>query len=202
MESETIIAEIIKNKDKILSNLKQKDTDKYCYIKKRFEDGNILNDLKFQAVFKQFYIMNSAGLSEECKKCFFRLLSEKQCDLKYILSELYEIPRLNKTKSIQFSFATKLIHTVDNRKPIYDRFVGYIIDKKVEGISKDEKIASCLKIYNFLDNLYQRIINDNKIKHIINDFRVKFNASEQNISDEKILDFMLWSLGSIAAKRI
>lgn len=199
-KSEIIIADIVKNKDKILSNLKQKDIDKYCYIKNRFEEGGILNDLKFQSVFKQFYIMNSAGLSNDWKKHFFKLLSDKQCDLKNILSQLYKIPRLDGAHSVQFSFSTKLLHTINNEKPIYDRMVGIVVNKIVAGLNKAEKIQSCLEIYDFLERLYSILAKSEKIKSVINEFRSKFNVGRQDMSDVKVLDFIIWSLGNIKGK--
>lgn len=201
MESKKIVGEIIDNKNEILSNLKQKDIDKYCYIKNRFEDSSILNDLKFQSIFKQFYIMNSAGLSEEWKTYFFKLLSDKQYDLKYILSELYEIPRRDGKRSVQFSFSTKLLHTINNTDPIYDKLVGVIINKKVTGLTKEEKIQSCLGIYNFLRDLYSDLIKDKQIRSVIDEFRSKFNVGCQDVSDVKVLDFMIWSLGDIKEKQ-
>jgi len=148
MEKE-IINKIIKNQDKILSNLRQEDIDKYRWIMKKFNKGDILNDSEFQSEFKKFYIMNAAGLSDKQKRRFFELLYNKESDLKYILKELYKIPTLKKTHSIQFSFTTKLLHTVNNNKPIFDKMVGRIIDKEVGGKIKKKKSNPALIYINF-----------------------------------------------------
>jgi hypothetical protein len=196
MEDE-IINKIIKNQDDVLLTLKQRDIGEYCWIKERFEKGDILKDLEFQHRFGNFYIMNRAGLSDALKKRFFKLLSGKESDLECILNELYKIPTLRKTHSIQFSFATKLLHTVNNNRPIFDRMVSKIIDKQVEGNSKEEKIKSCVEIEEFLDNLYYDLIKDNRIKRVISMFRKKFSVDENKISDIKALDFIIWALGRI-----
>ena len=127
----------------ILSNINSRSVDNYIFIKKEFAKGDILNNKEFQSRFKSFYRMNTAGLSIEQKKRFFELLSDKEQNLEYILSELHKIPRINRSHSIQFSFATKLIHTVNNNKPIYDINIGKITDVKVKGSNKNEKIHSC-----------------------------------------------------------
>ena len=41
-------------------------------------------------------------------------------DLGRILRELYEKETLRKAKTVQFSFATKLIHTINPNRPIFD----------------------------------------------------------------------------------
>ena len=194
---EKIITKINKNQDKILSNLSQESIDQYCWIKKRFKKGSILNDSEFQSKFKQFYIMNAAGLSNAQKRRFFELLYNKESDLKYILKELYKIPTLKKTHSIQFSFTTKLLHTINNNKPIFDRMVGRVVGRNVEGTSKEEKIQSCVNIYKFLEKFYSTLIKNNKIKKIISKFRIKFNANRLVISDIKVLDFIIWSCGRL-----
>ena len=194
---EKIITKIIKNQDKILSNLKQKDIDKYCWIKRRFKKGGTSNDSEFQSRFKQFYRMNSAGLSNFQKRRFFELLENEESDIKYILKELYKIPTLKKTHSIQFFFTTKLLHTINNNKPIFDKMIGKVMDKNVEGKSKEEKIQSCVDIYKFLDKLYSALIKNSRIKKIIFKFRIKFNANRRVISDIKVLDFIIWSFGRL-----
>ncbi len=196
-DDQKIVSEITENKDRILSNLKQKDVDTYCYIRKTFENNHILNNSEFQFKFKKFYIMNSAGLSDEWKNRFFELLLAKRDDLKYTLFELYKIPRRDGKYSVQFSFATKLLHTVNNENPIYDKMIGEVADKKVEGSNSNEKIDSCIKIFNFLNGLYSGLINDGKVERVISEFRLRFNVSHKDISDAKVLDFMMWSLGKI-----
>jgi len=194
--------EINRNQDRVLLNLKQEHINTYCWIKKEFDkDKNIEKDIEFQRKFKVFYIMNSAGLSDKQKEKFFKLLSNKKSNIKYILSELYKIPRRDGRYSIQFSFATKLIHTVDNTKPIYDRNVAKIINKNVLGINKKEKINSCIEIFDYLNELYLSLIKENEIKKIILKFRKKFKVDNSKISDIKILDFVMWSFGDVILKK-
>jgi len=197
MTDQKIVNEITENKNNILSNLKQKDIGTYCFLKKKFAKGDILKDLEFQSKFKQFYIMNSAGLSDGWKERFFELLSAKYDNLKYILSELYKIPRRDGRYSVQFSFATKLLHTVNNENPIYDKMIGEVLDKKINGPNRDEKINSCIEIYNFLKKLYLGLTKNSKIRKVILEFRLRFNVSRKDISDVKALDFIIWSLGKI-----
>mgnify|MGYP001592693961 CR=1 FL=1 len=123
-------------------------------------------------------------------------MAEKQANLGIILSELYEIPTLKGKNTIQFSFATKLLHTIDNNKPIYDQNLAGIIKRWRQGFNKDEKISSCIEIYNYLEKLYLNMLQDTRITGIISKFRLKFKDSK-DISDTKILDFIMWSYGDL-----
>ncbi|RLG13071.1 MAG: hypothetical protein DRN71_05440 [Candidatus Nanohalarchaeota archaeon] len=197
-----IIKEIDEKQDDILDNLNLESIKVYSFLKEEYVKGNIQDNSVFQFVFKSFYGMNQAGLSNDQKIRFFELLSEQQESLEYILSELYEIPRKsNKSHSIQFSFTTKLLHTINNSKPIYDSKLAKLINQHVRGSNKNEKILSCLEIYDFLEKLYANMLQDRKLADIISKFRLKFDVDKENISDTKVLDFLMWSLGKLKLKK-
>jgi len=189
--------EIWENRDRILSNLKKKDIDEYRYLKEKFESSGGSSDPEFQARFKKFYRLNFVGLSNKWKDRFFELLSAKCDDLKCILLELYGIRRLDGKCSVQCVFATKLVHTVNNDEPIYDSMVGEVLNRKVEGSNRDEKVDSCVEIHNFLMEKYRELINNSKVKEVISEFRSKFGVKREDVSDVKALDFIIWSLGKI-----
>ena len=198
-----IIKEIDEKQDDILSKLNFEDIAVYSFLKNEYAKENVLNNLVFQFVFRSYYGLGNAGLSDEIKSRFFELLAQKQTNLELILSELYEIPTLKGKNTIQFSFATKLLHAINNDKPIYDRNVGEIIDKQVEdsSYSKDERIRSCIEIYNFLEKLYLNMLHDERITNIILKFRSKFKVDDEKISDTKVLDFIMWSLGKLKTEK-
>ena len=198
-----IIKEIDEKQDDILSKLNFEDIAVYSFLKNEYAKENVLNNLVFQFVFRSYYGLGNAGLSDEIKSRFFELLAQNQTNLELILSELYEIPTLKGKNTIQFSFATKLLHAINNDKPIYDRNVGEIIDKQVEdsSYSKDERIRSCIEIYNFLEKLYLNMLHDERITNIILKFRSKFKVDDEKISDTKVLDFIMWSLGKLKTEK-
>ena len=201
MNIDQIIEIILKQPDEILSNLNFEDIAVYVFLKNEYDKGNILNNFVFQYVFKSYWRIDNAGWSDKMKKQFFILLSEKQADLKIILSELYKIPTLRGKNSIQFSFATKLLHTINNDSPIFDSMVGKIIKMDVKGNNKDEKINSCIEIQNYLKESYKKLITDAKIQQAISDFRTKFGVEIKEMSDTKILDSIIWSLGKNELKK-
>ena len=117
-----------------------------------------------------------------------------------ILRELHEIPTKRNLKTIQFSFATKLLHTIDNHLPIYDAEASRILGVRVSGKTKDEKIKSCIGTYKKMKSIYLEILNDKEILKLIKKFKEKFKLKENEITNEKILDFIIWSLGKLNNK--
>lgn len=145
--------------------------------------------------------MDNAGLSKDIKCYFFYLLEKREANLEYILSELYEIPTLKGKNTMQFSFATKLLHTIDNDKPIFDSRVKSTLQIKSKGSGKhsdkDTKIRSCIEIYDSLEQWYVKLKENEKVKNFISKFKLKFRIDKEKISDTKILDFIIWSLGKL-----
>ncbi len=125
------------------------------------------------------------------------MLANKEIDLEKILNNLYKLPTLRNRNTIQFSFATKLLHTIDNSNPIFDAEISAIIYRAVLGNNKEEKIESAEIIFSYLKELYLKLIGNKKMQEIIKKFRTKFNVSKNMISDVKILDFIIWSLGKL-----
>ncbi len=135
---------------------------------------------------------------EECK------YDKNKFNLKAILNKLYDIKIVRKKKSVhsvQFSFATKLIHTLDDTMPIYDSSIALLFNLEKKGRDKEEQISSCDNIYCKFQEDFKSVLNHKDIKEIIKEFREKFRWNEkedvERVSDEKILDFILWTLGKI-----
>lgn len=191
----TITKNVSKNQDQILSNLDYESVVVYRFLKSEYDKGNILNNPFFQFVFRSFYRMDGAGLSNRMKEHYFQLLENKERNLEIILSELYDIKNIKKQNTIQFSFATKLVHTIDNDMPIYSTEIASCLDKKPRPTgSKNERILSCVVIYGSLMRLYDELKKNEEINDTISKFRLKFNVTEGQISNTKVLDFILWSL--------
>ena len=196
-EFNRIIKEIDEKQEGILLGLTFESIAVYSFLKNEYAKENILNNLVFQFVFISYYKLGNAGLSDEIKSRFFELLAQKQTNLELILSKLYEIPTLKGVNTIQFSFATKLLHTIDNDKPIFDSNVEKSTNIKLRGSDKDTKIRSRIEAYDSLEKLYAKLKEDDKTKKLISKFRLKFKVNDEKISDTKVLDFIMWSLGRL-----
>jgi hypothetical protein len=199
MEINAIIEKISEGQGTLFSGIKQESIDVYKFLQDEYMKGSIESNYLFQFVFRSYYRLDNAGLSDKMKESFFRLLSNKKVTLKDILSELYNIPTLKGKQTIQFSFATKLLHTINNDLPIFDSEVGMVFNMRVKGADKNKKIDSCEEIYAKLRDLYEELQNNKQIKEIVSKFRRHFNLTTE-ISDGKVLDFIIWSLGKTMKK--
>ena len=113
--------------------------------------------------------------------------------MKTILEGLYHIPTKKKVKSLQFSFATKLLHTLDTSQPIYDSKVAELLGLPVKkGKDFAANINTCIAVYEKLREAQQQLLSDEGIKKQIAALKDRYHSQ---ISDEKALDFLLWSAG-------
>jgi hypothetical protein len=197
---ESLINEIQANQVAILSKVDFESISVYLFLKDQYEKGDIINNSLFQFVFRSYYRLDNAGLGDKIKKEYFKILAQKESSLERILLKLYDIPNSRGLNAVHFSFATKLLHTLDNNNPIFDAEVSDVIHKRRTGKTKEEKIKSCLNIYGYLEQVYSNMLGNNQIKEIIMKFRKKFNVSESEVSNIKVLDFIIWSLGKIKSK--
>jgi hypothetical protein len=147
----------------------------------------------FQFVFRSFYRIDNAGLTTDWKVRYFEFLRQRERNLKTILEVLYHIPTRKKVKSLQFSFATKLLHTLDTSQPIYDSKVAELLSlpmKKRQDF--DDNISTCIALYKNLQEAQQELLADEGIRNQIAALKERYNTQ---ISDEKALDFLLWIAG-------
>lgn len=131
---------IEQNADSIVRDIGRESIDVYRFLSDRFLQSNVSSDTIFQFVFRSFYRLDNAGLTDIFKTRYFELLEanrrNESIDLTSIVTELYEFPNRKSHNTLQFSFATKLANTVNCSYPIYDSKVGLMFDFQVPGSYK------------------------------------------------------------------
>ena len=156
-----IVEEIYKHRADIIENIKSESIYVYLWLKDQYEKGNVRDALFFQFVFRSFYGLDGAGLSDDQKERYFVLLADKK-DFETVLKDLYELPtrRKKNNHTIQFIFATKLLHTIDNTRPIFDTEVSTVIGRsRSGGDTLEAKIKSARSIYDYLQDLYINLLD-------------------------------------------
>src|SRR6202035_3882500 len=94
-----------------------------------------------------------------------------------ILEGLYHIPTKRKVKSLQFSFATKLLHTLDTSQPIYDSKVAELLGLPVKkGKDFAANINICIAVYEELGQAQQQLLSDKGIKNQIAALKAHYNS--------------------------
>ncbi len=203
MDQEQIINDLNKYKAEIVEKLSTNHWRPYFLIKEKFSRNEI--DPEFLASFSAFYVMNGPmGLNNTQKNEFFRLLSSRENDLEKVLKSLYEILGYGGTHKLFLSFGTKLLHTIDNNLPIYDRNIAYVLklENQIAG-TWEARIKNRIDIYNELKNNFEMLLANSEINAYLKDMRKEivkateisnFEWKDTLVSDTKLLDSSLWAL--------
>lgn len=191
---------IEKNSDIIISNLKQESVDVYQFLKHQYINTDITQNLLFQFVYKNFYRIENAGLSSEFKSVYFNLMEEnrnkKNQDIGEIIKRLYSIPNLRGLNTFQFSFATKMLNTIDENYPIYDSEVARVFEFKNPTTKElESRIKISVEKIDEIKYSYSCILENELIINTLRLFDQKF--LDNSLSDIKKIDFIFWSAGKL-----
>lgn len=104
------------------------DFKEYFELKDLLAEKSPKAKQEFRKLFSQWYRLNNAGVTEAFKARYFELLFEagphgKEDPYSEILLNLYRFKRRRGDRSLQCSFASKLVGIHDESWPIYDKYV-------------------------------------------------------------------------------
>lgn len=190
------------NADKIIQLIGYESVDVYRFLSKRFREQDPKGDNVFQFIFRSFYRLDNAGLTDEFKTKYFELLSfakaEHQADIQEIVRSLFNIPNCKEQKSLQFSFATKLAATVESSSPIYDTEVASIFGFRPPYNYKpfEQRLSEYTVFYTELKSLYQTIIDTDCLRKARTMFRDRYQCTDSDVPETKVLDFIFGLLES------
>lgn len=189
----------------LLQNLNQESIDVYNFLMDEFHKTNVRYNHLFQFVFRSFYRLDNAGLTPEFFSKYFEIMelnrSNNSVDLRDILNPLYLIKNKKGHNSFQFSFATKLINTIDPNQPIYDSKVSkaiYGVDYVISG-DFDKKLEGYTRRYNLIKNTFSEILTNNSYASVFKVFDEAF--PENRLNNTKKLDFLFWSYGKLISPK-
>jgi len=199
---EEIINYINENSDKIISDLKDESIAVYAFIKSQIKNEpiSLSKNYLFQFIFLNYYGLDRIGFSDEFLKDFFEVFEQyrkkpDKFDLIETVKRFYEYD-INDKKNYQFSFFTKLYHTIDTSKPIYDSNVCRAIGLKL--LKKDNKLDQLIERYGQICDLYNRIKKEKSLSSTIKKFDNRFKKN--GISFNMKLDFIFWQTGKLKYK--
>jgi hypothetical protein len=141
-------------------------------------------------------------LSRAFKTAYFRTLQaqrrEGDVDLAGLTRRFYQLRTLRGHKSLQFSFITKLAHTINPAYPIYDREVATTFGFRSPVTGRfDAKLDRLLAFYEWLRRTYAEILAQRLMAPCIEAFRTAFPGHTPAVLEVKILDFLFWSVGKL-----
>lgn len=100
-----------------------------------------------------------------------------------------------KIKSVEASFASKMLATINQDHPIWDSQVLNKLGKKVDDkLCFEDKMEACISLYQEIEEEIAEFIQSPDGQECIALFDQEFPEGE-DFSDFKKIDFYLWSLG-------
>lgn len=168
--------------------------DRYCRIMSLFNSGEGCGDETFRRLYTGFYrVRRSAAWLES----YFSLMSEFSCrgenDFGVILKAVDAIPG----SGVELSFSSKMLATINPKMPIWDSQVKAALDLAdiPQHGSKEFREAQAISLYGELRATFARLLVEADVRREIAEFDSLLPIYAKALTDEKKLDYLLWSAG-------
>ena len=142
--------------------------------------------VEFKKLFKKFYRVR--GRIDQ-DKLWDLLKHRKEVSINDAMNDISD------KKTVQLSFASKALHTINPDLPIYDRTVR-IFFRLPNPYPRElkKRLVFQEKVYNDLKGIYAER-KDNGLIKLANAFDNLFPQYKTQISEVKKIDFMIWGFG-------
>jgi hypothetical protein len=201
-----VLHRVLKFGDDAISALDRESVPVYLFITERFAStSDISSDYLFQFLFRSYYRLDNAGLGNDFKLAYFQLLQNRRADPRPDLRQLCEALRPYETKkrkqALQFSFATKLLATIDQEQPLYDSSVASVFDFNPPYQVKDfsKRLERFMAFYELLTVTSRWLAGQPKFAGVNAAF-AKTHAQWDRVPLMKQVDFILWATGKAMKK--
>ena len=200
---------INRNIDLILGN-KDEDVDirTYLTLLSRFCNVDVTRDTEFQKKYCRYWRLFGAGLSQDFRLAYFELMEGLKgralLSIRKVTLILSKVPSNSSgRRTLQFSFASKLLHMLDPHRPIYDSIVATFYRFSVPSLTKsfEGRLQVFLSFYDFLVAEYKMVITTRLLEKPIAIFRNHFSVSDE-YTDQKIVDTLIWRVMDLQKKGI
>lgn len=162
--------------------------DKYAKIAKTFKAVDVSKNREFQKTYNGFYRIRRNVEWQTIYYSMMECCKDKKGTFEELLGELYV-----KTGRVEASFVSKLLHTIDDKMPILDKFVLQNLNKKMPLCSGEKKLEKCIALYEEIVDWYTRALGDIEIGKKLAEFD-RLQPQYAWFSQTKKLDFLLWQM--------
>ena len=188
--TETLVHFILHNQSAILNRIDIQMLDTYIWIQENFQCRNVETDAEFQSIYSKYYGMlrfTSAGYRNEYF-CLLEHLKKKDMSFEELSQKLYSVDKRH-----ELSFISKMMHTADTSKPIFDSRVKNVLELPHAYYGNlSAKIARDQTTLNKIAKAYEILLQDEGIQEMLKEMDKKIPG--KHISKAKKLDFILWSI--------
>ena len=188
-----ILEKIRQNQTAIMKKLNPKVLATYCWLQDNLHKRNVAVDTEYRKKFSGYYRMRF--VSQEYRDQFFELFeeikSESSPSFRVVSQKLFQVDGKH-----EFSFITKMLHTIEPSRPIYDSQVDIAL-----GIHRyyqpnfEEKLRQDEHILAQISAAYRELASSPGMIELLAEFDKIIPG--HTMSAEKKIDFILWALGGI-----
>lgn len=188
---ENLIDFILHNRSAILKRIDIQMLNTYIWIQENLHRRNVETDAEFQSIYSKYYGM-LRFTSGEYRKEYFCLLEQlkkqKNMSFEELSKKLYSVDQRH-----ELSFISKMMHTVDTSKPIFDSRVKNVLELPHAYYGNlSAKIARDQKTLDKIAQAYETLLQTEGIQEMLKEMDKLIPG--KHISQEKQLDFILWSI--------
>jgi len=200
MKTTEITTIIEQNARQLIDNIDSESIELYAVLKSEFEKSDVTKNLKFQSAFSSFYGLDNVGFDDDFKEKYFKLIEHYRnlttLDIEKVFIDLQRIKNFEDNDSVILSFASKLMCTIDDSIPIYDKEVCDVFSF-TEPVDVDFAmvIDILLNQLEIMQDHFNEIIEKDLLPVSLKLFDEKFKGN--NLSLIKKLDFIFWSFGKL-----
>lgn len=186
-----INAKNIIKKDKKWHDKTMKFANKYLKICELYKNKQNIYRKEFQDIYKDFYGINLyrknvSGWSKKYFDLMFLNYGVKGVSFSQLYVELY-----NKTKIKEHSFASKMLHTINNNNPIWDSHVQNSLTKLGCDFSKSNGLDADIYNYHIICKWMKKYLKTEECKNNIKAFDLLL-PELKGIHRIKKIDFLLY----------
>ena len=189
-EPDPLVERICMNKAAILEKISVSMLEKYCWLEENLYKCDLSTDTEYQRRFVHYYRMRF--VSKEYRRVFFNLFEQiknnQSTSFEKIARELYLIDEKH-----EFSFITKMLHTIDTTRPIYDSQVNAALKLRTYQLDFEKRLKKDKEILDRISDQYRVLMSSPEVIEL--ETEIDSKISPKTISSEKKLDFILWALG-------
>ena len=187
-----LMACLLVNRNDILCAMDQDWLAMYDRLQKRLRETNVAKDPSYQSTFRDFYRLRAID-----SPSYFRILEREKDNLSVCFADvLREFPGTR----VHFSFASKLVATVNPDNPVYDSRVyevlaahGLRLDTYF-GSKREKKLEQTISNYRLLNETTGELVNHPDFSTLKTAFDKRFPCFSC-FTDIKKLDLYMWWSG-------
>ena len=165
---------------KIESGLRQ-----YCWIQSHVRRVDVRNDAEFQRRYNAFYRVRR---SRDWRTHYFSMMESHKSQDAVFADALHQLRRC--TGRIEASFASKLIATLNPRKPVIDKFVLGNLGLRLPYYSAKRREERTVGVYDDLCGAYEVFMGTPEAHRICGRFAEVYPWAD--VTDLKKVDLVLW----------